>query len=100
MEKSEKDISPQTNSPTPSEHEGVTYVVAGEDEERHGNGELRRNLSRRLIHIISLGSQIGSGLFIATGKALRSGGPGSLVLGYGMVCSTHPTPLASADGFS
>ncbi|CZR61357.1 related to amino acid transport protein GAP1 [Phialocephala subalpina] len=87
MGKSEKDISPQTKSPLPSEHEGVTYVVGGEEEERHGNGELRRNLSRRLIHIISLGSQIGSGLFIATGKALRSGGPGSLVLGYGMVCT-------------
>lgn len=49
--------------------------------------------------IISLGSQIGSGLFIATGKALRSGGPGSLVLGYGMVCSKmiEPFDFVNAD---
>lgn len=50
MEKSEKGISPQTNSLTPSKHEGEIYVVECEDE-RHGNGELRRNLSRRLIHV-------------------------------------------------
>lgn len=50
MEKSEKGISPQTQSPAPSEHEGVTYVVDGE-EEHHGNGQLKRNLSRRLIHV-------------------------------------------------
>lgn len=50
MEKSEKGISPQTLSPTPSEQEGEIYVVSGQ-EERHGNGELKRSLSRRLIHV-------------------------------------------------
>jgi hypothetical protein len=50
MEKSEKDISPQTKSPTPSEREGEVYTLSGE-EERHGNGELKRSLSRRLIHV-------------------------------------------------
>jgi hypothetical protein len=92
MEKSEKAISARASSPVPSENIGQTYIIDGEEEVNHGNGELKRNLSRRLIHvyqvptqvfgsktnyflvqIISLGSQIGSGLFIATGKALHSG---------------------------
>ncbi|RAH39827.1 uncharacterized protein BO95DRAFT_426076 [Aspergillus brunneoviolaceus CBS 621.78] len=39
-----------------------------------------------MIHVISLGSSIGSGLFIATGKALADGGPGNMFLGYLVVC--------------
>ncbi|KAF5024686.1 hypothetical protein F66182_3256 [Fusarium sp. NRRL 66182] len=39
------------------------------------------------IKIIALGSNIGSGVFIATGKALAGGGPGSMVIAYFMVCS-------------
>ncbi|OJK04249.1 hypothetical protein ASPACDRAFT_1878881 [Aspergillus aculeatus ATCC 16872] len=54
------------------------------DETTHGN--LHRTLSPRMIHVISLGSSIGSGLFIATGKALAEGGPGNMFLGYLVVC--------------
>ncbi|KAH7348422.1 amino acid permease-domain-containing protein [Rhexocercosporidium sp. MPI-PUGE-AT-0058] len=43
---------------------------------------MKRVLSKKMIHVISLGSQIGSSLFIATGKAPRDG---NLVIGYGMV---------------
>ncbi|OQD89901.1 hypothetical protein PENANT_c002G07102 [Penicillium antarcticum] len=39
------------------------------------------------LKIISLGSNIGSGVFIATGKALATGGPGNMVIAYTMVCS-------------
>ncbi|KAJ6022824.1 uncharacterized protein N7446_013176 [Penicillium canescens] len=41
----------------------------------------------RFMKIISLGSNIGSGLFIATGKALATGGPGNMVIAYTMVCT-------------
>ncbi|KAB8207237.1 proline-specific permease [Aspergillus parasiticus] len=51
------------------------------------NGQFHRSFSPRQVHIISLGSNIGSGVFIATGQALASGGPGNMVLAYGMVCS-------------
>lgn len=37
--------------------------------------------------IISLGSNIGSGLFIGTGAALAGGGPGNMVIAYLMVCT-------------
>jgi hypothetical protein len=32
-------------------------------------------------------SNIGSGVFIATGKALATGGPGNMLIAYAMVCS-------------
>ncbi|EXJ76880.1 hypothetical protein A1O3_10525 [Capronia epimyces CBS 606.96] len=53
----------------------------------HGFGQLHRSFTPRQIHIISLGSNVGSGLFIATGKALASGGPGTMFFAYLMVCS-------------
>lgn len=37
--------------------------------------------------VISLGSNIGSGLFIGTGAALAAAGPGNMVLAYLLVCS-------------
>ncbi|KAK2798186.1 hypothetical protein FQN51_007872 [Onygenales sp. PD_10] len=56
----------------------------GQIEEEHGNYE--RSFTPRQIHVISLGSNIGSGLFIGTGKALANGGPGGLMLAYLIVC--------------
>ncbi|PYH84393.1 proline-specific permease [Aspergillus uvarum CBS 121591] len=56
------------------------------DNEGASHGNLHRTLSPRMIHVISLGSSIGSGLFIATGKALAEGGPGNMFLGYLVVC--------------
>ncbi|KAH8667793.1 amino acid permease/ SLC12A domain-containing protein [Ilyonectria robusta] len=57
------------------------------DIEDSRNGEFQRSFSPRQVHIISLGSNIGSGVFIATGKALANGGPGNMIIAYGLVCS-------------
>ncbi|PYH69122.1 proline-specific permease [Aspergillus vadensis CBS 113365] len=43
------------------------------------NGGLHRTLSPRMVHVISLGSSIGSGLFITTG-------PANMFLAYLVVC--------------
>ncbi|KAJ4547331.1 hypothetical protein HRR78_005431 [Exophiala dermatitidis] len=51
------------------------------------NGQFHRSFTPRQVHIIALGSNIGSGVFIGTGKALASGGPGSMVIAYALVCS-------------
>lgn len=51
------------------------------------NAGFHRSFSPRQIHVISLGGQIGAGLFITTGSILRDGGPGSLLLGFAVVCS-------------
>jgi len=90
MEKTEKDVGQQVLAPEisdTSDHEGQTEIYVLEDQREAGVGKYKRTLSRRLIHIISLGSNIGSGLFIGTGKALRNGGPGNVILGYGMICT-------------
>lgn len=55
--------------------------------EHNRNGQFHRSFTPRQVHVISLGSNIGSGLFIATGKALANGGPGNMVIAYGLVCS-------------
>ncbi|KAF9890819.1 hypothetical protein FE257_005390 [Aspergillus nanangensis] len=52
------------------------------------NGQLTRSFSPSQVHVISLGSNIGSGLFIGTGKALANGGPGTMLLAYFIVCTS------------
>ncbi|KAM0794852.1 amino acid permease/ SLC12A domain-containing protein [Usnea florida] len=51
------------------------------------NGQFHSSFTPHQVHIISLGSNIGSGLFIGTGAALASGGPGNMVIAYLMVCT-------------
>lgn len=43
---------------------------------------LARNLSARQVSMIAIGGTIGTGLFLGTGKAIATGGPGSTLLGY------------------
>ncbi|KAL4763865.1 amino acid permease-domain-containing protein [Aspergillus foveolatus] len=50
------------------------------------HGDLHRSLTPRQVHVIALGSNVGSGLFIGTGKALANGGPANMILAYFTVC--------------
>ncbi|KAL8813527.1 MAG: hypothetical protein Q9223_002360 [Gallowayella weberi] len=51
------------------------------------HGQFHRSFTPHQIHVISLGSNIGSGLFIGTGAALAAAGPGNMVIAYLLVCS-------------
>ncbi|KAF2634653.1 amino acid permease [Massarina eburnea CBS 473.64] len=82
MDELKKAPSPGTAS-LPDNNEPKTGVV----EEVTSHGEFRRSFTPRQIHMISLGGQIGAGLFISTGTNLLNGGPGSLFLGFAVVCS-------------
>ncbi|KAF8973746.1 amino acid permease [Flammula alnicola] len=52
-----------------------------------GEYRLVRKLKNRHIAMISIGGVIGTGLFLGTANALRSGGPVGLLLGYTMIGS-------------
>ncbi|KAF7189999.1 Amino-acid permease GAP3 [Pseudocercospora fuligena] len=69
-----------------SQQDGEVKETTLGDIETKG-GEYRRSFTARHIHIISLGGQIGAGLFISSGKNLRDGGPATLFLAFATVCT-------------
>lgn len=82
--------SPESNlSPATSDQDvdiGTTELTDAND--GHSEyGLYHRSITPRQIHMISLGGQIGAGLFISTGKNLRDGGPAGIFLAFAVVCS-------------
>ncbi|KAK2804521.1 hypothetical protein FQN50_006596 [Emmonsiellopsis sp. PD_5] len=65
---------------------GLGPAISAHEGQIEELGNYKRSFTPRQIHVISLGSNIGSGLFIGTGKALANGGPGGLMLAYLLVC--------------
>ncbi|KAK2776687.1 hypothetical protein FQN52_003434 [Onygenales sp. PD_12] len=66
--------------------DAVEFAKAQEHDDR--NGKFKRSFSPRHVHIISLGANIGAGLFVGIGKALAEGGPGTMVLSYLLAATT------------
>ncbi|KAI8085034.1 amino acid permease/ SLC12A domain-containing protein [Halteromyces radiatus] len=54
------------------------------DQSKH-KAHLTRGLKARHIQMIALGGTIGTGLFMASGKAIAAGGPGGALVGYAIV---------------
>ncbi|KAK5990775.1 General amino-acid permease GAP2 [Cladobotryum mycophilum] len=51
----------------------------------NANSGLSRKLKGRHLQMIAIGGSIGTGLFVASGKALSAGGPASLLLAFSIV---------------
>lgn len=51
----------------------------------HGEGETKRSLSARHLEMIAIGGTIGTGLFLGSGGALASAGPGGALFAYSIV---------------
>lgn len=47
--------------------------------------QLSQGLKSRHLQMIAIGGSIGTGLFVSSGSALAAGGPGSVVIGFGLV---------------
>ena len=46
---------------------------------------LKRGLSARQVQMLAIAGTIGTGLFLGTGRSLAQGGPGSILICYGLV---------------
>ncbi|KAH7063697.1 AAT family amino acid transporter, partial [Macrophomina phaseolina] len=57
-------------------------VAVGQVEGNQGDHGVQRKLKARHIQMIAIGSNIGAGLFIGSGKGLHNGGPLSLIIGF------------------
>lgn len=55
------------------------------NKQEKGSGSLRRGLKARHMTMISLGGSIGTGLFLASGGAIHSAGPGGALLAYALI---------------
>ncbi|GAA5887307.1 hypothetical protein JCM6882_002485 [Rhodosporidiobolus microsporus] len=69
--------------------DAVLPTLSPEEEEKRRKeavvGGLHRALSSRQVSMISIAGTIGTGLFLGTGGALATGGPGSLLVNYSIV---------------
>ncbi|KAJ9621044.1 hypothetical protein H2203_007631 [Taxawa tesnikishii (nom. ined.)] len=76
------------NMKSPSHGLSSVDIEIGEDGETPGNNEgLHRQMNSRHLTFISLGSVIGTGIFLGIGTTLSNSGPVGLVLAYTVMCS-------------
>ena len=49
------------------------------------HNQLNKTLKTRHLNMIAIGGSIGAGLFVGSGSALRTGGPGAILIGFGII---------------
>ncbi|CCE78919.1 Piso0_000954 [Millerozyma farinosa CBS 7064] len=60
---------------------------------RSANSQLSRSLKSRHLQMISIGSSIGTGLFVGSGSALNAGGPGGLIIAWTLISTAIYTTM-------
>jgi len=65
----------------------VAYIA----EDQGADSELHRKLNGRHLTMIGIGSSIGMGLWLGSGKGLANGGPATLFLGCKSLPTSHVT---------
>ncbi|KAK3347018.1 amino acid permease-domain-containing protein [Lasiosphaeria hispida] len=64
------------------EHQGSRYYDIHTANKQTASSLLSRELKGRHLQMIAIGGSIGTGLFVASGKALSTGGPAAVLLAY------------------
>lgn len=75
----------QLESGPTREHDGAHYYDLRLATLESANTALARRLKGRHLQMIAIGGSIGTGLFVASGKALAAGGPASLLLAFSII---------------
>ncbi|OAQ72554.1 general amino-acid permease GAP1 [Pochonia chlamydosporia 170] len=75
----------QVNSQSTQRRYGAHYYDLRLAALESANTGLARKLKGRHLQMIAIGGSIGTGLFVASGKALESGGPASLLIAFSIV---------------
>ncbi|KAJ9149467.1 General amino acid permease [Pleurostoma richardsiae] len=65
------------------QEQGEEYATARGEAPK---GKLRRSFKTRHVQMIALGANIGSGIYVSSGKALRYGSAPGMLIGYGLIC--------------
>ncbi|KAJ6013353.1 Amino acid transporter [Penicillium herquei] len=72
-------VEPASEGSAPAYGDTAPHSTGDVEEGQH---KLKRNLKGRHMQMIAIGGAIGAGLWVSTGSALRSGGPGALLVCY------------------
>jgi amino acid transporter len=67
------------------DHHGERYYDIRSAAHKTASTTLARELKGRHLQMIAISGSIGTGLFVASGRALSQGGPASVLLAYGIV---------------
>lgn len=72
-----------------SQGNATARVLVREETQQHGQSpqqpQLKRGLQARHLSMISIGGAIGTGLFLASGAAIHTAGPGGALLAYAII---------------
>ena len=86
----EEGVGPRSGGPASGlamvrEHDGERYYDLRSANTKTASSLLARELKGRHLQMIAISGSIGTGLFVASGKALSQGGPASVLLAYMIV---------------
>jgi amino acid transporter len=79
-----EDVAETTSTASPLHDEALFHPTVGQNNLDPDSG-VKRGLQNRHLSMMALAGIIGPGLLVGSGGALASGGPASLIIGFGVI---------------